>query len=404
MQRIGALQICKFFLIAITHNPIYHTDVVCISRVSIMLSELEIRKFRTFKELYVRDLSRVNLFVGRNNSGKTTILEAAEILLSTNIVSAVAGCATRRGEIYVQREKDRAGRYVDLSHLFYGHECEVGTEFQIKGVESNTKLELKCVVYPSDDTSNADKAYALFSDDDALEPRLALSIHHSRSNEPVILPISFSGAISIDFVRRQSTKLNSDEKPVSFVRTEALDSFELQEFWDSIALTEEEANIIESLRILEPMIERIAFLSSRSYYRYASSSGGIYVKLRNLESRVPLGSLGDGIRHLLTTSTAVSRSSHGFVMIDEIDTGLHHSVMSDMWRVLIATAKRLDVQLFATTHSLDCVRSLAWLSSNEPDLCEGVRLHRVDEERDRTVVYTPDEISIAAEQHVELRG
>jgi len=369
-----------------------------------MLSELEIRKFRTFKELYVRDLSRVNLFVGRNNSGKTTILEAAEILLSTNIVSAVAGCATRRGEIYVQREQDRTGRYVDLSHLFYGHECEVGTEFQIKGVESNTKLELKCGVYPSDDTSNADKAFALFSDDDALEPHLALSIHHSRSKEPVILPIAFSGAISIDFVRRQSAKLNSDEKPVSFVRTEALDSFELQEFWDSIALTEEEANIIESLRILEPMIERIAFLSSRSYHRYASSSGGIYVKLRNLESRVPLGSLGDGIRHLLTTSTAVSRSSHGFVMIDEIDTGLHHSVMSDMWRVLITTAKRLDVQLFATTHSLDCVRSLAWLSNNEPDLCEDVRLHRVDEERDRTVVYTPDEISIAAEQHVELRG
>jgi energy-coupling factor transporter ATP-binding protein EcfA2 len=368
-----------------------------------MLSELEIRKFRAFKELYVRDLSQVNLFVGRNNSGKTTILEAAEILLSTNIVSAVVGCATRRGEIYIQRELDRAGRYVDLSHLFYGHECEVGSEFQIKGVELNNKYELKCVVLPSDVMDNGGKTFNLFSEDDTLEPRLVLSIHHSRSNEPIIVPIAFSGAISIDFVRRQAVKPNSGEKPVSFVRTEALDSFELQEFWDSIALTEEESNIIESLRILEPMIERIAFLSSR-YYRLASSSGGIYVKLRNLESRVPLGSLGDGIRHLLTISSAVSRSSQGFVMIDEIDTGLHHSVMSDMWHVLIATAKRLDVQLFATTHSLDCVRSLAWLSSNEPNLCEGVRLHRVDEQRDRTVVYTPNEISIAAEQHVELRG
>ena len=369
-----------------------------------MLSDLEIREFRAFRELRVRDLSRVNLFVGRNNSGKTTLLEAAEILLSANIASAVAGCAMRRGEIYVQREQNRADRYVELSHLFYGHECEVGTEFQIKGVESGTPLELKCIVSPSDDTGNVDKAFDLFSDDDVLEPRLVLFIHHSRSKEPVILPIAFSGAISTDLIRRQSAKPNSDEKTVSFVRTEALDSFELQEFWDSIALTEEENNIIESLRILEPMIERIAFLSSRSYYRYANSSGGIYVKLRNLENRVPLGSLGDGIRHLLTTSTAVSRSSHGFVMVDEIDTGLHHSVMSDMWRVLITTARRLDVQLFATTHSLDCVRSLAWLSSNEPDLCEDVRLHRVDEQRNRTVVYTPDEISIAAEQHVELRG
>ena len=155
-------------------------DVVCILRVSIMLSDLEIRKFRTFKELHVRDLSRVNLFVGRNNSGKTTILEAAEILLSTNIVSAVAGCATRRGEIYFQREQDRAGRYVDLSHLFYGHECEVGTEFQIKGVESKTPLELKCMIYPSDDTGDEDRSFSLFSDDDVLEPRLMLSIDHTK--------------------------------------------------------------------------------------------------------------------------------------------------------------------------------------------------------------------------------
>ncbi len=91
-------------------------------------------------------------------------------------------------------------------------------------------------------------------------------------------------------------------------------------------------------------------------------------------------------------------------MIDEIDTGLHHSVMSDMWRVLIETAERLDVQVFATTHSLDCVRSLAWLANTQPDLCRGVRMHRVDSERSKTVVYGPEEISIAAEQHVEMRG
>ena len=367
-----------------------------------MLSDLEIRKFRTFKELHVRDLSRVNLFVGHNNSGKTTFLEAVEMLLSGDRTAPVVGCAMRRGEMYEQREQDRINRYVDISHLFYGHDCEVGTQFQIKGVESSDGIELTCEVCPSDSTRDNDRA--LFSDVIVLEPHLSLSIQHSKRKEPVTYPMAFSGAISLDAVRRLGSKPNSEERPVSFIRSEGIDSIELQEFWDSIALTEEESNVIESLRILEPMIERIAFLSSRSYHRYASSSGGIYVKLRNLESRVPLGSLGDGIRHLLTTSTAVSRSSHGFVMIDEIDTGLHYSVMSDMWRVLITTAKRLDVQLFATTHSLDCVRSLAWLSSNEPDLCEDVRLHRVDEQRDRTVVYTPEEISIAAEQHVELRG
>ncbi len=366
-----------------------------------MLKNMEIRKFRAFKSLFVDDLSRINLFVGRNNSGKTTILEAAEILLSPNSPSAIIGCANRRGEMYVLKEQDRIGRYVDLSHLFHGHECEIGAEFQINGTDNGENIELKCTISPYDDSST-DKVLSLFSEKDILDMRLALFIQHSRSSEQTILPIAFSGAISADVIRRQSAKPNSDVKPVSFVRTEALDTFELQQFWDSIALTNEEAHIIESLRILEPKIDRIAFLSSN--LRYSNSYSGIVIKLKNLDNRVPLGSLGDGIRHLLTTSVAVSRSANGYVMIDEIDTGLHHSVMSDMWRVLISTAKRLDVQIFATTHSLDCVRSLAWLSNTEPNLCEEVRLHRVDEEKEKTVVYTTEDISIAAEQHMELRG
>ena len=99
-----------------------------------MLTDIEITKFRAFKGLHVHDLSRVNLFVGRNNSGKTTILEATEMLLSADKAAAVVGCAMRRGEMYEQREQERTGRYVDVSHLFYGHDCEIGSEFRIRGV------------------------------------------------------------------------------------------------------------------------------------------------------------------------------------------------------------------------------------------------------------------------------
>ena len=369
-----------------------------------MLDTLRINGFRTFKEYAVEDLGRVNLFVGRNNSGKTTILEAAEMLLAADSAAALVGSAMRRGEMHVQREKDRPDRYVDVSHLFCGHICDIGASFRISGAESDGHLEMACEVYPAEGARDA--GGELFSELDIGEPSLSLSIRHSRGEKPVTFPLVLSGAVSLDVVRRQSLRPSPEERPVSvsFVRSEALDSVELQEFWDSIALTEEEPNVIESLRILEPRIDRIAFLGSRSYYRYGASSGGIYIKLRDLDDRIPLGSLGDGIRHLLTLSLAVSRSRHGVVMVDEIDTGLHHSVMSDMWRVLISTAERLDVQVFATTHSLDCVRSLAWLANTQPDLCRGTRMHRVDSERPRTVVYSPDEISTAAAQHVELRG
>jgi ABC-type branched-subunit amino acid transport system ATPase component len=374
-----------------------------------MLDSLQITGFRTFEEYGVEGLGRINLFVGRNNSGKTTILEAAEMLLATDSPGAVVGCATRRGEMYVQKEQDRPGRYVDVSHLFHGHSVGIGAKFQITGVEGNTLLSLKCQVDATGGGGDVQRSFAFdvdkppYSDERSLEPVLSLSVQGTYEEQPCALPMAMFGAVSFDALRRLGPRPGVAGRAVSFVRTEALDAVELQEFWDTIALTEEETNVIESLRILEPKIDRIAFLSTRPY-RYGSSSGGVYVRLAGIDKRIPLGSLGDGIRHLLTLSLAVSRAPHGFVMVDEIDTGLHHSVMSDMWRILIATAERLDVQVFATTHSLDCVRSLAWLAYSEPELCKSVRMHRVDSERSKSVVYSPAEISVAAEQHVELRG
>lgn len=366
-----------------------------------MLSSLEIKTFRAFEKLRVDDLDRINLFVGRNNSGKTTILEAAEMMVSEDSAAAIVRCAMRRGEMLVRKEEDRPSRHVDISHLFHGHDCDESACFSIQGQEAGTNVALECEVVPSDSSPNIEKK--LFSDAYPLEPRLSLLIKNSSKEESISLPLSISGGLSLDYVRRTNFRPSPKTRPVSFVRTETLDTFELHEFWDSIALTEEESNVIETLKILEPSIDRIAFLSQRPY-RYYSSSGGIYVKLKRIDNRIPLGSLGDGIRHLLTMSLAVSRSRRGFVMIDEIDTGLHHSVMTDMWRVLIKTAQRLDVQVFATTHSLDCLRSIAWLYSREPDLCHQVRLHRVESGRNKTVVYDPEEIQTAAKQHVELRG
>lgn len=373
-----------------------------------MLDSLQIEGFRTFGEYKVNDLGQVNLFVGRNNSGKTTILEAAEVLVAADTPGTIVGCAMRRGELHIEKGQGGSSRYVDVSHLFHGHRCDVETLFQIEGHEGEDLLSMACEVQPTQVGPNRQKAF--FEDSREFEPDLALRIRHSQHSEPFALPLVSPGVISLRDVRRAVPSVGSglksgcEERLVSFVRTEALDALELQEFWDAIVLTEEESNVVESLRILEPKIERIAFLSPRTPYRYGPSSGGIHIRLGSLDTRIPLGSLGDGMRHLLTLSLAVTRAACGFVMVDEIDTGLHHSVMSDMWRVLITTAQRLGVQLFATTHSLDCVRSLAWLANTQPSLCEGVRVHRVDNERPSTVVYSPDEITTAAEQHVELRG
>ena len=89
--------------------------------------------------------------------------------------------------------------------------------------------------------------------------------------------------------------------------------------------------------------------------------------------------------------------------MDEIDTGLHYTVMTNMWRLVFGAAKELDVQVFATTHSSDCIKSLAELCYMETDVAENVALQRIDRGKSKAIPYTADEIEIAAEKQIEVR-
>ena len=119
--------------------------------------------------------------------------------------------------------------------------------------------------------------------------------------------------------------------------------------------------------------------------------------------RVPLASMGDGIRRLLALSLSAIASGGGYLLVDEVDTGLHYSIMSRMWEILIETAVRLGTQVFATTHSQDCINSLAWLYEEKPELCQGVRLHRIEKDQSATVVYSPAELPVIERDHIEVR-
>ena len=101
--------------------------------------------------------------------------------------------------------------------------------------------------------------------------------------------------------------------------------------------------------------------------------------------------------------TMVSEEA-GILLIDEIDTGLHYSLIEQLWGALIELSRQLDVQIFATTHSSDCIRALAWLVEDRPDLAPDVSLHRIEPGLPTSVRYGAEDIALAAKHHVEVRG
>ena len=119
-------------------------------------------------------------------------------------------------------------------------------------------------------------------------------------------------------------------------------------------------------------------------------------------SRVPLDSFGEGMRRLLALSLSLSDCTDGLLLVDEIDTGLHWTVMEDLWQLVIGAARDRNVQVFATTHSYDCVKGFASLLEREPELAEEVSLQKLERRLDEAVALRGEQLPIA--DHPQYRA
>jgi len=97
-----------------------------------------------------------------------------------------------------------------------------------------------------------------------------------------------------------------------------------------------------------------------------------------IERRVPVQIMGDGIIRLLTILTAISRAQNGFVIIDEIENGFHYSVLPKLWKIIYNTAEQYNVQIFASTHSIECITAFRDFYSEKLNIADDFRLYRIN--------------------------
>lgn len=360
-----------------------------------MLTDFQVQNFRSLQAFEIKGLSRVNLIVGGNNSGKTSILEAAEILLSGE-ARALWRVPDRREEyLHIDSAEKRLMPDSDVCHLFYGHQLEIGSTFNIYGNNAGPHhFSCKVVQQVGEPTIYSSSASPLIEESDE-ESNFALQLDGNFFENPITVPLTNDGGIPYGSRRRLSGDSKSAPKVIHHAsrRSSLMD---LKALWDQIVLTPEEQFVISSLQIIEPDIERIASLSS-------SRQGNFIMALRDSKARVPIGSMGDGIRHLLAIAMELVGARGGYLLIDEIDTGLHHSTMDKLWKLVIESARRFDIQIIASTHSLDCLRSLAKVTVENPDLRKEIAIHRIERGNPKAITYNAEELEIAIEQEMEIR-
>ena len=106
---------------------------------------------------------------------------------------------------------------------------------------------------------------------------------------------------------------------------------------------------------------------------------------------------------MLRIAMALVNSQDGMLLIDEVESGLHYSVLLDVWRLIFKTARDLNVQVFATTHSSDCIK--AFQRAAEEDKEDEGMLIRLARKGDKikAILFDEKELETVVENDIEVR-
>ena len=150
--------------------------------------------------------------------------------------------------------------------------------------------------------------------------------------------------------------------------------------------------LLKALQVVEPRLQSIEDNSSSGIPLIWGDIG--------LSELVPLSVMGEGMTQIARIILAIATAPDGVVLVDEVENGIHHSVLPDVWRVIDEAAKQSRTQIFATTHSFECIEAAHQaLGSN------GFLLHRleVSDVESSCVTFKPNGISAAIRHGLEVR-
>ena len=358
-----------------------------------VLKSLKMKGFRAFESYTLDSLSRVNLVVGKNNSGKTSVLEAVDLLVSGGSPGAISESAQRRDEMRPVEWRTAFRRVPSIAHLFYDHVCEPGANFELRGPRSAGRVNVELVSLDDlDDQILSD----LFDErlPPEADPAMGLVITlNARKTPEFVFPVTEEGLLLHDPRRRWMTRPSA-----RFLSLTSMDPPFMSEAWNALVTDGREHEVVEDMKLLMPDIDSIHFLTTGRMPK-----AEVVVGLRGGRSRYPLGSFGDGMRRLLLLRLALANNADSCVLVDEVDTGLHWTVMAGMWRLVVEVAHKSQLQLFATTHSHDCILGLASMIKSYPELADEVSIQKIDTSLRRAVSVQGTDIPAALESGIDFR-
>jgi hypothetical protein len=371
------------------------------------IATLAIERFRALRQLKIEGLGRVNLITGRNNTGKSSVLEALRILAANASPSVIYSILRDREEDLGEAEEP--GRPIDaegffqMSSLFHGfpHVSESLEPIVIVSIDGERPMRLTMDIGWFSEERDQDgsrrlvpRQSELFSEVEAL-PSLVIEAGGARRIFP------------LDYLRRFSIRTRplrpdlADEprltcmfvSPYGGERTATLGPL-----WDKIALSDREKDVVEALRIIDPDISAVSMIGGEGPRQTRTA----IVRAQSIPRPVSLRSFGDGLNRLFGIVLSLVNAKDGLLLIDEFENGMHYTVQIDAWRAIFRLARRLDIQVFATSHSWDSIEAFQKAAHEDPEEGVLIRLSRSGEDIIPTL-FREAELAVVTRDRIEVR-
>ncbi len=338
-----------------------------------MLRALTIKNFRGFRELKIEPLARVNLIAGKNNVGKTSVLESLYLLFANTDQFSDFPSAFRSNQEIAKRQPSEQEKRDNFASFWKWLPYQKENVLQIE-IEATNKPDGIFAVNPDEASTTL--------------PVNNLVFHYQKDDQQNITRNASIGISS-------AASLGSAWPRMSLCSTHQTQPTEDADLLNSLVLKKKRKTLIEALKVIDPRLEDLQYLK-------IGSEPLVYVDV-GLKELISLTQLGQGFTRLFRFYSEMLVEDAKIILIDEIENGIHHSALIDVWKGIAEIAEKEDLQIFATTHSWECIEAAheVFQTRKRYDFA----LHRLQMVKGNIQVVTHDQkmIEVAAETELEIR-
>lgn len=352
-----------------------------------MLVGIEIDNFRSLEHLTLDKLGTINIITGKNNTGKSTILESLFLLNGYGNPELGLNLNIMRGQT-VFGAKDF---FLDYFHGFEGN-----TKICLRGQWSDghsSQLEISRRNKPETeidfDTPTTEPPSTQPSIDSEIVFRYSVDQENAGIRE---------GSASI---AEKGFKFKHPEGKApgpSAIYLSSNITFNNSEYAARVSkgIAEKKRDVlVEALKIINPNISDVMI-------SYEGERPNILADI-GLSKYVPIALLGGGTLNMLKIISSLVDVRDGMLFIDEIENGFHHSVLVDVWKVIGETSRKFGSQLFVVTHSYECITAAVRAFTDMQQVDYGII--RIEKSGDNiNLINIPTElVRTSTEMNLELR-